>query len=116
LAIRLKRQNIPAFVQSGFNEVALTPAIRSTPRHATSQNPPDSLWLRTMILWRIGGDYAAEETQATGSKRSVPGAIGPEHQHEARAGSACRQDRLDWIDGDIAPLYGENGRPGRPAS
>src|SRR5450830_1327305 len=31
-----------AFVQSGFNEVALTPAIRATLCHATSQNPPDS--------------------------------------------------------------------------
>src|ERR1019366_6429399 len=30
------------FVQSGFNEVALTPAIRATLCHATSQNPPDS--------------------------------------------------------------------------
>jgi hypothetical protein len=30
-----------ALVQSGFYEVALTPAIRSTQCHATSQNPPD---------------------------------------------------------------------------
>src|ERR1035437_5024321 len=30
------------FVQSGFYEVALTPALRATLCHATSQNPPDS--------------------------------------------------------------------------
>jgi hypothetical protein len=30
------------FVQSGFYEVALIPALRATPRNATSQNPPDS--------------------------------------------------------------------------
>lgn len=39
------------FVQSGFNEVALTPAIRATLCHATSQNPPDSL--RPLQLFQI---------------------------------------------------------------
>src|SRR3954470_22442117 len=47
-----------------------------------------------MILLRIGGDDAAEEAQDDRIERSVPGAVGPDHQHEARAGSACRQDRL----------------------
>src|SRR5665647_1474109 len=36
------RKSSRTFVQSGFNEVALTPAIRATLCHATSQNPPDS--------------------------------------------------------------------------
>src|SRR5437868_10147982 len=55
----------------------------------------DSLSWRTMILWCIGGDDdAAEEAQDDGIERSVPGAVGPDHQHEARAGCACRQDRL----------------------
>src|SRR5664280_2440539 len=31
-----------AFVQSGFNEVVLTPALRAILCHATSQKPPDS--------------------------------------------------------------------------
>jgi hypothetical protein len=38
------------FVQSGFYEVALTPAIGSTLCHATSQNPPDSLKWQLLIL------------------------------------------------------------------
>src|SRR4029077_5459391 len=54
----------------------------------------DSLWLRTMILWCIGGNDAAEEAQDDWIERSVPGAAGPDHQPEARAGSACGQDRL----------------------
>src|SRR5450432_4642201 len=54
----------------------------------------DFLWWRSMILWCIGGDDAAEEAQDDGIERSVPGAAGPDHQPEARAGSACRQDRL----------------------
>src|SRR5437773_11865233 len=62
--------------------------------HATSQNPQDSLSLRTMILWCIGGDDATEEAQDDWIERSVPGAAGPDHQPEARAGSACGQDRL----------------------
>src|SRR6476660_6692203 len=47
-----------------------------------------------MILWCIGGDDAAEEAQDDWIERSVPGAAGPDDQHEARAGSACRQNRL----------------------
>src|SRR3954468_466611 len=47
-----------------------------------------------MILWCIGGADATEEAQDDGIERSVPGAAGPDHQHEARAGSARRQDRL----------------------
>src|SRR5450759_840179 len=31
-----------AFVQSGFYEVEIEPAIRATLCHATAQNPPDS--------------------------------------------------------------------------
>src|SRR5437773_1953557 len=62
--------------------------------HATSQNPQDSLSLRTVFLWCIGGDDAAEEAQDDGIERSVPDAAGPDHQHEARAGSAGRQNRL----------------------
>jgi hypothetical protein len=34
------------------------------------------------------------------------------HQHEARDGAARRQARLTWIDGEIAPLYSGQGRPG----
>jgi hypothetical protein len=65
-----------------------------------------------VILWCIGGDDAAEEAQDDGIERSVPGAAGPDHQHEARAGSAGRQDRLGLDQREIAPLYSENGRPG----
>ena len=36
------------FVQSGFNKVALTPALRAPPCHAASQNPPDSLGLESL--------------------------------------------------------------------
>jgi IS5 family transposase len=40
-------------------------------------------------------------------------ARGSDHQHEARAGAARRQDRLGYfIDGEIAPLYSDSGRPG----
>ena len=60
-------------------------------------------------------DDAAEEAQDDGIERSVPGAAGPDHQSEARVGSlvllAGKID-WDWIDGEIAPLYSENGRPG----
>src|SRR5215203_5407818 len=63
-----------------------------------TQNPAiwflDSLSRQAMILWCIGGSDAAEEAQDDGIERSVPGAAGPDHQPEARAGSACRQDRL----------------------
>jgi hypothetical protein len=31
---------------------------------------------------------------------------------EAQAGSACREDRLNWINEQIAPLYSDKGRPG----
>jgi hypothetical protein len=36
------RRSGSAFVQSGFYEVALSPALRAMLCHATSQNPPDS--------------------------------------------------------------------------
>jgi hypothetical protein len=38
------------FVQSGFYEVALTPALGATLCHATSQNPPDSASRATLGL------------------------------------------------------------------
>ena len=66
-----------------------------------------------MILWCIGGDDAAEEAQDDGVERSVPGAARPDHQqmkHELVL-LAGKID-WDWIDGEIAPLYSENGRPG----
>jgi hypothetical protein len=39
---------VPSF-NPALNEVALTPAIRSMPRHATSQNPPDSSSMPCLI-------------------------------------------------------------------
>jgi hypothetical protein len=36
------RRSGSAFVQSGFYEVAHSPALRAMLCHATSQNPPDS--------------------------------------------------------------------------
>src|SRR5258707_12991419 len=72
----------------------------------------DSLSLRTMILWCIGGDDAAEEAQDDGIERSVPGAVGPDHQPEARAGSACRQDRLG-LDGRRDRTALQRERPAR---
>jgi hypothetical protein len=45
---------------------------------------------------------------------SVPGQAGPDHQYEARAGSARRQGRLglDRLRDRAALLYSENGHPG----
>ena len=39
---RIGKPRSRAFVQSGFYEVVIEPAIRATLCHATSQNPPDS--------------------------------------------------------------------------
>jgi hypothetical protein len=67
---------------------------------------------RTMNLWCIGGDDAAEEAQDDVIERSVPGArldqiINMKHELVLLAGKIDR----NWIDGEIAPLYSENGRP-----
>ena len=70
----------------------------------------DSPSLRTMILLRIGGDDAAEEAQDDGIKRPVPSTAGPDHQHKLV--QIVGKIAWDWIDGEIAPLYSENGRPG----
>src|SRR4029077_3951635 len=35
-----------------------------------------------------------------------------DHQHEARAGAACGQDRMAMDRHEIAPLYSDKGRPG----
>ncbi len=65
-----------------------------------------------MILWCIGGDDAAEEAQDDGIERSVPARldqiINLKHELVLLAGKID----WDWIDGQIAPLYSENGRPG----
>jgi len=61
-----------AFVQSGFNEVALTTTIRSTPRHATSQNPPDSQISVSMIQDCLsrGGRIGARRFEQSGMRDS----------------------------------------------
>ena len=61
---------------------------------------------------RIGGNDATKEARDDGIGGFVPGAAGPDHQYEARAGAAA--GRIDWefIDGEIAPLYSDQGRPG----
>src|SRR6478672_7571671 len=54
-----------------------------------------------------------KKAQDDGIERSVPGAARPDHQqmkHELVL-LAGKID-WDWIDGEIAPLYSENGRPG----
>jgi hypothetical protein len=53
------------FVQSGFYEVALMPALLASPYHATSQNPQDSLSGRTMIRCCIGGGTMRPKKHAT---------------------------------------------------
>ncbi len=65
-----------------------------------------------MILWCIGGDDAAEEAQDDGIERSVPARLDQiiNMKHEL-VGLAGRID-WDWIDGEIALLYSENGRLG----
>ena len=65
-----------------------------------------------MIPCRIGGGYATEEAQSDRIGRSVPGQAGPDHQYEARAGSARRQGRMGLDRRRVAPLCSENGRPG----
>ena len=48
-------------------------------------------------------------------RRSVPRAAGPDHQPEERAGAARRARSIGTlIDGEIAPLYSDKGRPGIP--
>ena len=47
-----------------------------------------------MISCRIGGTDAAEATRYDGIKRFVPSETRSDHQYEARAGGARRQDRL----------------------
>jgi hypothetical protein len=63
------------------------------------------------------GHDATEEAQDDGFERSVPGAAWPLNQiinlkHEL----AQLAGQIDWdfIDGEIAPLYNEKGRPGVP--
>ena len=58
------------------------------------------------------GNDATEEAGDDGGRRPVSCQARPNHQPEARAGTARRQDRLDWIDREIAPLYSAKGRPG----
>ena len=54
---------------------------------------------------------AAEEAPDNKIGRSVPGTARPDHQPPARPQLAGAID-WDWIDGEIAPLYSEKGRPG----
>lgn len=53
-----------------------------------------------------------QEAQDDGIERSVPGQAGQiinlKHELVLLAGKID----WDWIDGEIAPLYSENGRPG----
>lgn len=76
----------------------------------------DSPSLRTMILWCIGGDDAAEEAQDDGIERSVrvplEQIINLKHELVLLAGKID----WDWIDREIAPLYSENGRSGWQAT
>ena len=65
-----------------------------------------------MILWCIGGDDATEEAQDDWIERSVPGAAGPDHQQKHELVLLAGKIDWDWIDGEIAPLYSENGRRG----
>lgn len=48
----------------------------------------DSFSLRPMILVHRRANDAAEEAQDDGIERPVSGKVGPDHQHEAQAGSA----------------------------
>ena len=43
-------QNTRGFVQSGFYEVALMPAMLVPPCHATSQNPQDYPFVKFIVL------------------------------------------------------------------
>ncbi|MGY4456569.1 hypothetical protein ACVWYI_000529 [Bradyrhizobium sp. LB13.1] len=72
----------------------------------------DSLSLRTMILWCIGGADATEEAQDDGIERSVPGAAGQIINMKHELVQLAGKIDWDWIDGEVAPLYSENGRPG----
>jgi hypothetical protein len=64
----------------------------------------DSLSFRTMILWCIGGDDAAEEHKTTGSddlfRARLDQIINLKHELVLLAGKID----WDWIDGEIAPL------------
>src|SRR5450759_2612269 len=77
-----------SFVQSGFYEVALAPAIRATLCHATSQNPPDSLESEAVILCSRDGSSgeisnAADRTTGDWRTGSVPLASGSDHRSAA---------------------------------
>ena len=65
----------------------------------------DSLSLRTMILWCIGRERCGRRSTFRARLDQI---IDPKHELVLLAG---RID-WDWIDGEIAPLYSENGRPG----
>lgn len=55
---------------------------------------------------------AAEEVGNDGGGRSVLSAARPDHQPTARAGAAAERIDWDWLDGEIASLYSDKGRPG----
>ena len=59
-----------------------------------------------------GASNAAEEACDDGCGRSVLGAARPDHQYEARAAQLADKLDWEWLDGEIAPLYSDKGRPG----
>ncbi|KRQ16584.1 hypothetical protein AOQ71_04850 [Bradyrhizobium manausense] len=66
-----------------------------------------------MILWRIGGrTMRPKKHKPTGSndlfRARLDQIINMKHELVQLAGKVD----WDWIDGEIAPLYSENGRPG----
>lgn len=64
-----------------------------------------------MILWCIGGDDAARRSTRRWDRTICSGLdqiINLKHELVLLAGKVDR----NWIDGEIAPLYSENGRPG----
>jgi len=70
------------FVQSGFNEVALTPALRAPPCHATSQNPPDF-----QIRWVLIQDAGWMEASKDGPNSDEHALPGPRLLSKVRIGS-----------------------------
>ena len=72
----------------------------------------DFLCARTVIRWPHRRDTMRPKKTRRRWWAICSGPGSSRYQHEARAGAARRPDRWGWIDGEIAPLYSDKGRPG----
>lgn len=69
-------------------------------------------WPRTMTLCCIGGTDATEAAQPTGSNDLFRARLVQITNFKHELVQLAGEIDWDWIDGEVAPLYSENGRPG----